>query len=209
MSEYKFNLTVQTYVTRILVYNAINGIKVYEMIPVVEIDEGKIFNGTITKDDLDKYAGKFMVRLLSNEGVLETSAHNVLSVPIAHESSIRDISKDKDKGIENFIVVNDIPGEAESCFVQFSPRFAKAMNIAEEIELIRKARGQLKKEWSMKNSELLARGIDPAGQNFVASLLLRPVDKYATEIIDELEKEIVIIKLYGIDIRKNLHIEQS
>lgn len=202
MGEHKFNLTVQSYITRVFVYNAINGVKLCEMVPAVETDEGKIFNGTVSNDDLTICAGELMVRLLSNEGVLETSVCNVLSISIASimsDSSIRD----------NFIVVNDIPGEAESCFVQFSPRFADVMGIQKEIELIRKSQGQLKKEWSMKNSELLARGIDPAGQNFVASLLLIPSDKHVAEIINELEKEIVIIKLYGIDIRKNLHIEYS
>lgn len=206
MNEHKFNLTVQTYVDRIFVYNAINGAKVCEMIPAVEIDEGKIFNGAVTKEDLTICAGELMIRLLSNEGVLETSVRNLLSVPIAPIAY--DLSM-CGKDIENFIVVNDIPGEAESCFVQFSARFADAMGITRELELARKARGQLKKEWGMKNSELLARGIDPAGQNFVASLVLHPVDKHIAEVIDELEKEIVIIKLYGIDIRKNLHIEYS
>jgi len=204
MSDHKFNLTVQTYINRILIHNPSNGVKVCEMTPVVEIDEGKIFNGTISMQNLTSSAGEFMIRLLSNEGILETSVHNVLSAPI---SGISDMIPGDPH--QNYIVVNDIPSEAESCFVQFSTRFAEAMNVPAEIELTRKARGQLKKEWNMKNSDLLARGVDPAGQNFVANLMLCPMDKNIAEIISELEKEIVIIKLYGVDIRKSFHIEYS
>jgi hypothetical protein len=143
----------------------------------VEYDGHVIFNG-MRAGEHEPYA----IRLLGGSGMLEVSAKNLFSNPIS--------------GGENFIVVNDIPAQAECCFVEFSSRFSEATGISTKIELVQKRRGALKSELGLKNSELLARGIDPAGQNFISNINLKPV---SVDAVAGLENELVRITLYGME----------
>jgi len=210
MTDYKFNLTVQSWVERILVQNPNTGKTVCEMTSVIGVKQqngkdGKRFNGTILARDVrEAYSSEFTLRLLGDEGILEVSVQNLLSIPITE-------IQDPGAGVpeqHNFIVVNDDPeGDAQACLVQFSARFVENMNVPEEIELTQKPCGQLKKDWEAKNVDLLARGVDPKTQNFISSIVLYPSDKNVMDILDDLNKEIVIIKIYGIDIHKELTVK--
>jgi hypothetical protein len=147
-----------------------------------------VFNGSVPDTD-----GQIMVRILAYEGTLELNVGKTLSVPLTVNSSFED----------NYVIVNDIDGSAEVCLVEFSSRFSRMTGVPREIELIRKAPGELKKEWKLNNKEMMARGIDPLSHNFISGVKLNPSDE-ALLVLKDLEEEIVIIKLYGADLECHL-----
>jgi hypothetical protein len=195
-SVHPFYVQTRAYVDRILVYEPTTIGLIGEMYHAsgdgIDDTQYKIFNGFVP---LELIGREFLLRILSNEGMLELPARDVFSVPLRTESV------DAGGEIANFIVVNDIPGEAEVCFIEFSQRFARMTGIPREIELIRKRPGELKKEWGHSNKELMARGIDPVAQNFISPVTLY-VPAETREVLTDLADENIIIRFYGVDLRK-------
>lgn len=209
MPDYEFHITVQPYVDRVFVHRAVRGeentvqlgAQICEM---MLLDSGnaseKIFNGTIPESQ--QTGAMFIMRFLSSEGVLELPAGKALSIPLTDTDSWQPGEQN------NFIVFNDIPGEGTVCLVEFTPRFARMLSTPAIIELQRKERGQLKKEWNAKNSDLLARGVDPVAQNFISPVVLKPEEYGVMEALCELEDEIITFKLYGVELFRTFSIDQ-
>jgi hypothetical protein len=151
----------------------------------------KIFNGTVPQE---MHNDELILRILSNEGVVEMPARNVFSLPLT--------GVDSTSGkLENFVVVNDVPGDAEVCMIEFTKRFSRMTGVPREIELMRKAPGVLKEEWNVKNADLLARGVDPVAQNFISPVHMT-FSEGATEVLESLGNETVTLRLYGVDLRQ-------
>lgn len=176
--HFKFYLSVKPITDRILIFEITTEKKIRyitEMVPAdPEQDEyhnnqPKIFNGTLSK----KYFGQIMLfRFLGGEGKTSYLTNELFSKPIT-----------KTKIPQNNVIIINTPEQIYHTLIEIPDQVQKVFNWPKILFLTDAKAANMVLCPSIQASELLARGIDPQGKQFV-KLIDLPINNLKERLQD-------------------------
>jgi hypothetical protein len=174
------------------------------MLQRVRIEGEHVFNGVTTEDNLTAV-------LLGSEGKTHYEFNNLFSVPFNDRTKAAWLKSGQTE-CKNTIIVNTAPGFGGVC-VKFPKNIQDFWKLPKTLYLYKIPLDKIKFDDSVElsNDAYMERGINPNGDNFIASVNMAVPEPAVLKMLDPdtINKEPITVKCYGSSCKLSLKIDDS